>query len=94
MAVDAEGMKWVAHWGGYRVTRWNPATGRPLDAIILPVAQVTSCCCFGGRNLDELYITTARTGLDQETLLRQPLSGGVFKVRTGLRGLPTNVFDG
>jgi hypothetical protein len=24
----------------------------------------------------------------------QPLSGGVFRVRTGLRGLPTNVFDG
>jgi sugar lactone lactonase YvrE len=93
MAVDTEGMIWVAHWGGYRVTRWNPATGRLLDTVILPVALVTSCC-FGGRNLDELYITTARTGLDQGALSRQPLSGGLFRVRTGLRGLPTNVFDG
>jgi len=93
MAVDAEGMIWVAHWGGYRVTRWNPATGRPLNFVTLPVAHVTSCC-FGGKNLDELYITTARTGLNQEELSRQPLSGGLFKVRTGFRGLPTNVFDG
>jgi sugar lactone lactonase YvrE len=93
MAVDTEGKMWVAHWGGSRVTRWNPATGRPLDAVILPVSQVTSCC-FGGRNLDELYITTARTGLDREALLRQPLAGGVFRVKTGLRGLPTNLFDG
>lgn len=92
MAVDAEGMIWVAHWGGYRITRWNPATGRPLDSVSLPVAQVTSCC-FGGRNLDELYITTARTGLSHQALLRQPHAGSLFRVRTGLRGLPTYAFD-
>jgi len=26
MTIDAEGMLWVCHWGGARVTRWNPKT--------------------------------------------------------------------
>jgi sugar lactone lactonase YvrE len=93
MAVDAEGMIWVAHWGGHRVTRWNPTTGRLLDFVALPTTNVTSCC-FGGRNLDELYITTARSGVDRETLSREPLSGCLFRARVGVRGLPTYVFGG
>lgn len=93
MAVDAEGMIWVAHWGGYRVTRWNPATGRVLDFVSLPASQVTSCC-FGGVNLDDLYITTARTGLDDQVLSQQLHAGGLFRVRPGLKGQPTCDFDG
>src|SRR5690606_35766901 len=27
MTIDSEGMLWIAHWGGWQVTRWNPATG-------------------------------------------------------------------
>lgn len=93
MAVDAEGMIWVAHWGGSRVTRWNPATGRVLDFVTLPASQVTSCC-FGGVNLDDLYITTARTGLDDQSLSQQPHAGGLFRVRLGVKGQPTFPFDG
>lgn len=92
MTVDSEGMLWVAHWGGSCVTRWNPNTGECLDKITLPVSLVTSCC-FGGENLDELYITSARVGFSEEQLLREPLAGSLFKYIPGVKGLPAAVYN-
>ncbi len=91
--LDAEGMLWVAHWGGARVTRWNPRTGEHLASVGLPAPHVTSCC-FGGAALDTLYITTARRGLTPPQLEAYPDSGGVFACRPGARGRPANVFRG
>ena len=48
MAIDSEGMLWVAHYGGSCVSRWNPNTAQLLLKIDLPVTQVTACA-FGGR---------------------------------------------
>jgi len=93
MAVDAEGMIWVAHWGGARITRWDPSTAKLLDSVNLPTDHVTSCC-FAGKNLDELYITTAKEGLDQKTLDSQPLAGRLFVARVGVKGLPTFAYEG
>lgn len=92
MTIDIEGMLWVAQWGGYCVSRWNPVTGECIEKIELPVSQVTSCC-FGGERLDELYITSARIGLSEEQLLREPLAGSVFKYVPGVRGLPANLYE-
>ena len=91
--LDAKGMLWIAHWDGWRVTRWNPLTGQCLQTINVPAAQVTSCA-FGGPDLADLYITTARTGLNDEQLRDQPHAGGVFRVRPGVRGLPAHEFAG
>jgi sugar lactone lactonase YvrE len=91
--LDAEGMLWIAHWDGWRVTRWDPQTGECLQTIPLPVARVTSCA-FGGPDLEELYITTARVGLTAAELLTQPQAGGLFCVRPGVRGLPAVEFAG
>jgi sugar lactone lactonase YvrE len=86
MTMDADGMLWVAQYGGSCVRRWDPADGRLLQTIELPATQITACA-FGGPDLDELYITSARTGLDEAALARQPHAGGIFKVRPGVRGL-------
>jgi sugar lactone lactonase YvrE len=91
LAVDEEGMIWVAHWGGSKVSRWNPRTGEAVDQVLIPAPNVSSCC-FGGTHLDELYVTTAREGLDPALLSRYPSSGGLFRARPGVRGLPTNCF--
>jgi sugar lactone lactonase YvrE len=93
MTVDEEGMIWVAHWGGARVTRWDPSSGRLLDTIAVPADQ-TSSCCFGGDDLDELYITSARHQLDPKVLAAKPLGGSLFMAKVGVRGLPTHAFDG
>lgn len=91
MTVDAEGMLWVAHWGGGCVTRWNPDTGELLQRIDVPADQVTSCC-FGGENLEDLYITTARTGIREERLQQTPDAGSVFVVRPGVKGQETHAY--
>jgi sugar lactone lactonase YvrE len=93
MTIDAEGMLWVAHWGGWRVTRWDPQTGAQLQTLKLPVSQVTSCA-FGGPDLDELYITSARIGLDKTELARQPLAGALFRARLGVTGILAHTFAG
>ncbi|WP_258297591.1 SMP-30/gluconolactonase/LRE family protein [Paenibacillus peoriae] len=88
MTIDAEGMLWVARWGGKRVSRIHPAHGEVIAEVSLPVNCVTSCA-FGGEHLDELYITTAQ-GNDSAD---QPLAGGLFMVKTGVRGTPTSYFN-
>jgi L-arabinonolactonase len=88
--VDAEGYIWNAVWEGYRVERYAP-DGR-LDRVVdLPVAKPT-CCDFGGPNLETLYITTSRLGASDDVLEREPLSGGLFAYRAGVRGLPGKAF--
>lgn len=79
MTIDAEGLLWVAHWGGYGVYVWNPVTGKQMDYIEVPAPNVASCT-FGGLNARKLYITTARSGLSPEELEKYPLSGSLFEV--------------
>ena len=93
MTSDAEGMLWVAMWGGARLTRWNPATGQLLAEITLPALNVTSCC-FGGPDLADLYVTSARKGMNAGQLAQYPLSGGLFRVQTGIQGMPTFEYGG
>ena len=93
MAIDSEGMLWVAHYGGSCVSRWNPSTAQLLLKIDLPVTQVTACA-FGGPNLDTLFITSAAQELDAAELERQPLAGGLFAIKTPYQGVPSFRFGG
>jgi sugar lactone lactonase YvrE len=77
MAIDRRGFLWVAHWGGDGVYVWNPASGELMDKIDVPVPLVASCA-FGGDRMNQLYITTARSGLSNEEKDRFPLSGSLF----------------
>lgn len=92
MTIDNEGMLWIAHWDGWQVTRWNPNNNEKLSCIRLPVARVTSCT-FGGENLEDLYITSAKDGLLKEELEEQPLAGSLFIIRKcGFKGMPAFEF--
>lgn len=52
----------------------------------MPAQQVTSVV-FGGPNLDELYVTTARIFYSKELLEKYPLAGSVFRVTNlGVKG--------
>lgn len=87
LTVDADGCVWVAMWGGGALRRFTPAGNQ--DAVFpVPVSQPTSCA-FGGRDLDELYVTTARVGLSEEALASQPFAGRLLRFRPGPVGLPS-----
>ncbi len=93
MTIDTEGMLWIALWGGWKITRWNPYTGKKLLEIKLPVSKVSSCI-FGGPGLEDLFITTAAKDLTEQELKEQPLSGSVFVIKNcGFKGLPTYHFQ-
>jgi sugar lactone lactonase YvrE len=93
MAIDTEGMLWIALWDGWKIGRWNPHNGDLLETISLPVARPTSCV-FGGRELNDLYITSARYGLGEEELRNQPLAGSLFVLKnSGCKGELANEFN-
>ena len=89
--IDREGHLWIAHWGGGCVTCWDPVAARLLDTVFVPASQVTNCT-FGGPALDQLFITTAATGLSPEQRAAEPDAGRLFRARVEARGLPANVF--
>jgi sugar lactone lactonase YvrE len=64
-----------------------------LAEIPMPVARPTSCV-FGGPTLEDLYITSARTRMPDTELARQPLAGGLFHCRPGVRGTATQAYAG
>lgn len=77
MCIGPDGNLWVAHWGGYGVYCWDINTGKLLDRIYVDAPHVTSCV-FGGSNNQDLFISTAKVGLDEQQLLKYPDSGSVF----------------
>ena len=93
MCVDAEGCLWVAFFGGYHVQRFSP-DGERLETVVTPGAPQTTCCCFGGPDLDTLYITTAREPIAGVQTEGEPNSGSLFAAQVDAVGQPTNLFAG
>ncbi|MET3896160.1 sugar lactone lactonase YvrE/DNA-binding IclR family transcriptional regulator [Devosia sp. UYZn731] len=92
LTVDAEGFVWAAHWDGWCVTRYDP-DGKVDRVINLPVPRPTSCV-FGGPDMQTLFVTTARIRLSAAQLTEAPLSGSVFAIDTGIKGLQDPMFAG
>ena len=82
MHSDADGFLWAAISGGNCVVRINPGTGATDFVVRLPVKCPTSLT-FGGKDLDELFITT-----------RGPDGGGLYRAKMpfGIKGLPEPEF--
>jgi sugar lactone lactonase YvrE len=87
-AVDADGCYWICGNDAGQVHRFTPE-GVLDRSIALPVKK-PAMCAFGGASLDTLFITSIRP--DGVDLADQPLAGGVFAVRPGVRGLPEPEF--
>jgi sugar lactone lactonase YvrE len=92
LTVDSEGFVWSAFWGGWKVVRYNPE-GKVDREYRLPVPNPTSCA-FGGKHLDELYITSASLGLSKEEKERHAQSGDLFCLKAGITGMDEARFAG
>jgi sugar lactone lactonase YvrE len=92
LAVDADGCVWVAmQWTG-RIHRYAP-TGDLETVLWAPTMRVTSLA-FGGRRLDEMYVTSACFGYDERALVADPYAGALFRFRPGVVGLPVTAWNG
>ena len=92
LTVDVDGFVWSAHWGGWRLTRYAP-DGRIDRVVEMPVPQPSSCC-FGGADLEVLYVTSAAIGMTAADFDRAPDGGGLFALDAGVAGLPMARFAG
>ncbi|MFN4244007.1 MAG: SMP-30/gluconolactonase/LRE family protein [Tepidisphaerales bacterium] len=79
LTVAADGTVFSARWDGHGIYTYAP-DGTPLQFIRLPVAKVTSMC-FAGRDLRDLYITTAGRNESPDGL-----AGALFRVRVPQTG--------
>ena len=83
-AVDGDGCYWICGNDAGLIHRFTPA-GKLDRSLAVPVKK-PAMCAFGGAGLDILFVTSIRPeGID---LSDQPLAGGVFALRPGVRGLP------
>ncbi|MPC33423.1 Regucalcin [Portunus trituberculatus] len=78
LTIDCQGRLWVACFGAAKVHCINPKSGKIEDSVTLPTDHITSVT-FGGRDLDELYVTTTTKRLTKEQLAAQPSAGAVFR---------------
>jgi sugar lactone lactonase YvrE len=90
--VDSEGFLWSANFGGGRITRYAP-NGSVERVIWMPVQHPTSCV-FGGDDFGILYVTSASLNLSEKQRTESPVSGGLFAINAGVKGLPEPRFAG
>lgn len=88
MTIDEEDQLWVALFDGGKVIRIDPATGAITFEVLLPEGGNVTSCAFGGPNLDQFYITTARIGLDAERRKQMPRAGSLYVAAMPFRGVP------
>lgn len=85
LIIDSESYLWSAHWGGSRITRYDPS-GKVDMEIMMPVNNVT-CMAFGGEKMKDLYVTSAWYGMSKEERDKNKLSGSLFRIKTGIKGI-------
>lgn len=91
MCIDCEGMLWVAVWGAGYVGRYDPLSGSLIAKVNVDAPQVSSCC-FGGKDMRQMFITTAAKGMAQAELATHSLSGSLFIVDLPFKGPPSHSY--
>ncbi len=83
--IDSEGCLWNAGWGAGIVRRFAP-DGSLLATVEVP-AKNTTCPAFGGHNLADLYVTSARQEMSAVELEATPDAGSVYRAEVGTIGV-------
>lgn len=90
--VDADGCYWVTIPVTSKVNQYDPQ-GKLMQSIMLPT-DLPTCCEFGGKDLDVLYVTTAVLKRPAEHFVGQSNPGGLFAIDVGTKGLALPAFRG
>lgn len=92
-ALDDGGHVWNCRVAGGNAAIRIAPDGTVTDLVELPCSWPTSCC-FGGADLDLLFVASARFTMTDAHLRENPREGGLFAVRTGFRGVQPSRFGG
>jgi L-arabinonolactonase len=88
--TDKEGYLWCAHWGGGKVTRYDPSG--QIDQIVSVPASQPSCVAFGGPENNMLFVTSATQNMTKEALASEPEAGNLFIFETPYTGVSEPLF--
>ena len=89
LTVDSAGGVWVALSNAGAVHRYSSSGA--LDEVVEVPARKVTACTFGGPDLDQLFITTSREGMEPGA---DPLAGSLFRADVGIAGVPAREFAG
>jgi sugar lactone lactonase YvrE len=90
IALDTAGGLWVCQFNGACLLYYN-SHGELSANIPMPVPRPTSCC-FGGKGLGTLFITSARFAMTPSELARYPDAGDLYALRPRIAGIPRHLF--
>ena len=91
MTLDKNKNIWVAHFHGACVSVFNK-NAKLIHKINLPAQNITNCA-FGGKNNNELFITSATKGMNRADLKKFKYSGSLFSVKSNIRGIQQKKFN-
>jgi D-xylonolactonase len=90
MTIDNKKNIWICHFGGACISVYN-LKGKRILKLKFPAKNITNCT-FGGKNMNDLYATSALKGMKMNEIKRFNLSGSLFHVKTNVKGLITKPF--
>ena len=97
MTVDSEGYVWSAQWYRSCIVRYDP-DGK-VERYIKTPARQTSSLIFGGKNLTDIYVTTAAKSVRLQVapsvydFNASDIGGPVYRYNFGIKGKPEYFAD-
>ena len=85
MTLDKNKNLWVAHYHGACISVFNNKA-KLIHRIQFPAKNITNCT-FGGKNNNELFVTSATKGMNSAELRKYRYSGSLFSVKTNSKGI-------
>jgi sugar lactone lactonase YvrE len=89
-ACDVAGGYWSAGISAACLNRFD-FDGKLVQRIDLPLPRPTMPC-FAGPDMQTIFVTSARGGLDAAALARQPDAGRLLMLRVDVAGVPVHRF--
>ena len=85
IALDNKNGLWVAHWAGGQISRIDLKTKEIDVAIKVPALNVTSVT-FVGKNLNHIFVTSAKIETSKTQMQTYKYSGSSFIIKTNFTG--------
>ena len=85
MTIDSKKNLWVCHFSGACISVFNKK-GKKIHKIDFPAKNITNCT-FGGKNNNELFISSAIKTMTKKEYKRFRYSGSFFCVKTNMKGI-------